>query len=343
MLEWWINETMERMKRGMLKPGDVGEPAGHRPIIPSFQYSISPTVYLKLFLTALFWGGTFIAGHYVVQDLPSFTTAFLRFALASAVLLVLTQFKEGRLPRLSKGQLLPVVLLGLTGVFAYNALFFTGLRRIEAGRSALIVASAPAFIAIASTLFFKERLNLTKMIGIPLSMLGAVVVISRGDLRQVFAGGVGLGELCIVGCVLNWTAYSLIGKAVMGRLSPLASVSYSSLVGAIALLPPACFEGLPGKMCHASWANWACIAYLAIFGTVLGFVWFYEGIQRIGPTRAGLFINFVPISAVVLAFLLLREPMTWSLAVGAVLVLCGVYLTNRRPGVARPAHTAAPA
>jgi drug/metabolite transporter (DMT)-like permease len=319
------------------------ERAGRPPIVPSFQYSIIPVVYLKLLLTALFWGGTFIAGRYVAQDLPSFTTAFLRFAMASAVLLVLTRRNESRLPPLGKEQVLPVLLLGLTGVFAYNALFFTGLRRIEASRAALIVASCPAFIAIASAVIFRERLNPAKTIGIPLSMLGAGVVISRGHPGQVLAGGVGLGELCIVGCVLSWTAYSLIGKAVMGRLSPLASVSYSSLIGALALFLPAGFEGLPGNLRHASWADWASIAYLAVFGTVLGFVWFYEGIQRIGPTRAGLFINFVPVSAVVLGFLILREPITWSLAVGAVLVLCGVCLTNRRPATTRSAGTAAPA
>ena len=71
--------------------------------------------------------------------------------------------------------------------------------------------------------------------------------------------------------------------------------------------------------------------YLAVFGTVIGFVWFYEGVKAVGPTRAGLFINFVPISAVVLGFLVLHEQITWSLAVGAALVLSGVYLTNRTP------------
>jgi drug/metabolite transporter (DMT)-like permease len=310
-------------------------------IAPGGEVRGTPAVvYLKLLLTALFWGGTFIAGRYVAQDLPSFTTAFLRFALASAVLLVLTRLREGRLPRPGRGQILPVLLLGLTGVFAYNALFFTGLRRIEASRAALIVASCPAFIAVASVLFLHERLNLAKMLGIPLSMLGAAVVISRGDLHQAAGGGVGFGELCIVGCVLSWAAYSLIGKAVMGRLSPLASVSYSSLTGAMALAVPAGFEGLLRNLHHASWANWVCIAYLAVFGTVLGFVWFYEGVKLIGPTRAGLFINFVPISAVVLGFLMLREPMTWSLAAGAVLVLFGVYLTNRPGSTSRPTRMA---
>jgi drug/metabolite transporter (DMT)-like permease len=121
----------------------------------------------------------------------------------------------------------------------------------------------------------------------------------------------------------------LIGKAAMRRLSPLVAVSCSSAFGALALLVPAAMEGFAKNLGQASWTDWAAIAYLAVFGTVLGFVWFYQGVKQIGTTRAGLFINFVPISAVILAGLILREPMTWSLAAGAALVLSGVYLTNR--------------
>jgi drug/metabolite transporter (DMT)-like permease len=107
------------------------------------------------------------------------------------------------------------------------------------------------------------------------------------------------------------------------------SVSYSSLAGAIALAVPALREGLTQTIGRASLLDWTSIAYLAVCGTVLGFVWFYQGVERIGTTRAGLFINFVPISAVILAFLMLQEPITWSLAVGALLVLSGVYLANQ--------------
>ena len=292
-------------------------------------------VYLKLFLTALFWGGTFIAGRQVSQDLSPFTLAFLRFALASILLLTLTRLKEGRLPPVSKGQIVPVILLGMTGVFTYNVLFFKGLSLIAASRASLIVATCPAFIAIASALFLREKLRLLQTVGIPLSILGAAVVISQGHLRRIVAGGVGTGELFILGCVLSWAAYSLIGKAVMRQLSPLVSVSYSSAVGAIALAVPAAMEGLARNLSRASALDWTAIAYLAVFGTVIGFVWFYEGVRLIGATRAGLFINFVPISAVILAFFLLQEPITWSLGAGAVLVLSGVYLTNRQPPVPR--------
>lgn len=289
-------------------------------------------MYVKLVLTAVFWGGTFIAGRQVSQHLGPFSIAFLRFAVASAFLLSLARLREGRLPLPGRGQIIPVVLLGLTGVFAYNVLFFKGLRLIEASRASLIVATCPAFIAAASALFLKERLSLTKMIGIPLSVLGAVVVISKGRLDQLATGGVGLGELCILGCVLSWVAYSLIGKVAMRHLSPLVSVSYSSLIGAAGLFVPALlFDSLPSNIGRASLLDWTSILYLAVCGTVIGFVWFYEGVKAVGPTRAGLFINFVPISAVILAGLMLHEQVTWSLAAGAALVLSGVYLTNRTP------------
>jgi drug/metabolite transporter (DMT)-like permease len=187
-------------------------------------------------------------------------------------------------------------------------------------------------MAIASSVLLKEQFSFTKAIGIPLSILGAIVVISKGHLSQLVTGGVGRGELCILGCVLTWAAYSLIGKVVMGRLSPLVSVAYSSLIGAAALFVPASlFDGLASNLGRASLLDWTSIVYLAVFGTVLGFVWFYEGIKAIGATRAGLFINFVPISAVVLAAIILGEQMTASLAIGAALVLSGVYLTNRVP------------
>ena len=292
--------------------------------------------YAKLVLTAIFWGGTFIAGRHVSQHLGPFTIALLRFAIASVILLMLTVAKEGRLPPLRASQIGPVVLLGLTGIFAYNVMFFKGLKLIEAGRAALIIATCPAFIAAASALFLKEKLGRGALAGIPLSALGAAVVISRGDLRQIAAGGVGWGELFILSCVASWVAYSLIGKAVMQKLSPLASVSYSAVVGTVALaVPAALLEGLGPNLGRASLLDWVAIAYLAVFGTVIGFVWFYEGVKLIGPTRAGLFINIVPISAVVLAFLILQEPITWSLAAGAILVLSGVYLTNKKSMAAR--------
>jgi drug/metabolite transporter (DMT)-like permease len=285
-------------------------------------------IYVKLLLTAVFWGGTFVAGRSLVQDVGPFSAAFFRFAIASVFLVGLTWKIEGKLPVLKRAQVLPVLLLGATGVFSYNLFFFKGLKLITAGRAAIIVANNPVFIALLSAFIFKEKLNVIKAAGITLSVSGAMVAISRGNLGEVLQGNLGWGEFYIFLCVASWVAFSLLGKAVMSGLSPLASVTYSSITGTVLLCVPAYREGLTDCI-YYSLSDWWDIFYLGFFGTVLGFVWFYEGINQIGPTKAGLFINFVPISAILLAFLILKEPLTMSLLVGTILVTTGVYLTNR--------------
>ncbi len=285
-------------------------------------------IYIKLLLTAIFWGGTFIAGKMISETVNPCSASFLRFAIASFFLIIITIKIEGKLPKLKKTQILPVVLLGLTGVFAYNILFLTGLRYINAGRAALIIALNPIFISLLSALFFKERLDLIKIIGILMSVTGAIIVISNGRITDFVGYSFGKGELLICGCVLSWVSYSLIGRAVMDDLSPIVSVCYSSVIGAALLFIPALYNDIFSNIGSYSVTDWTSLFYLGFFGTVIGFLWYYEGINRIGPTKASVFINFVPISAIILSFFILDEQITISLFIGAVLVVSGVYFTN---------------
>lgn len=287
------------------------------------------TTYLKLLMMALFWGGTFIAGRLLAGEAGPFSAAFLRFCIASLALVILTLRNHGRLPPIRSGQWLPLLVLGLSGIFSYNALFFKGLEHIEAGRAAVIIANNPIFIALFAALWFREKLSPVKIVGIVLSVLGAVVVITQGEPQNVFAMGIGQGELLIFGCVISWVVYSLVGRSAMKGFSPLVAVTYSALVGTLLLLPAALLEGLPDQLTDYSPTVWGCLVYLGLCGTVLGFVWYYQGIQKIGSTRAGQFINFVPVSAVLLSIWLLDEPLTGSLLLGLLLVSGGVYLTNR--------------
>lgn len=287
-------------------------------------------VYLKLLLTAFFWGGTFVAGRALSGHVGPCSAAFLRFALASLCLVGLALKLESPLPRLSRMQWFAMVCLGLTGVFLYNIFFFRGLQLITAGRAALIIAINPIVISLCSAFLFKERLTWIKITGIFLSVTGAMWVISRGNLALILDSGIGWGEIMIFGCVASWVSFSLIGKAVLGGLSPLVSITYSSVIGTLGLLIPAAFEGVFSHLTAYAPSDWLAIAYLGILGTVVGFIWYYQGIKSIGPARAGLFINFVPVSALLLGFLILKEPVSTSLITGAVMVVTGVYLTNLR-------------
>ena len=218
--------------------------------------------------------------------------------------------------------------MGLTGVLAYNVFFFTGLRYINAGRASLIIATNPIFISLLSAAIFKERLTPVKGIGIVMSVTGALIVISNGHLTEFTSYNFGKGEFLICCCVLSWVSYSLIGKAVMGGLSPVTAVCYSSVIGAVLLFVPALLNGIIFDIRLYSAIDWFNLFYLGFFGTVLGFFWYYEGIKRIGPMKASVFINFVPISAIILSFFILGEAITPSLFVGTILVVSGVYSTN---------------
>jgi drug/metabolite transporter (DMT)-like permease len=288
----------------------------------------SMIIYFKLTLTAIFWGGTFVAARAVSGHIGPFTGSFIRFAAASLLLAVMALAREGRLPTLGIRQVFPALLLGMTGVFAYNVFFFSGLQTITAGRASLIVAMNPAVISLLSALFFHEKLHAAKIAGALACLSGVVLVISRGNPLSLFQGGLGAGEFFILGCVASWVAYSLIGKAVMKHLTPFAAVFYSCAIGAAALFPLALLENMAGTLGNLSMKDWSALLYLAIFGTVAGFYWYYEGIEAIGAARASVFINLVPVSGVFLGWLLLAEPVNISIIAGAALVVGGISLTN---------------
>jgi len=285
-------------------------------------------IYLKLFITAVFWGGTFVAARMVTEHVSPLSASFLRFLIASLFLVAQVIKREGRIPSLLKRQWISVILLGLTGVMAYNIFFFLGLKTIAAGRASLIIAMNPVFIALFSAFLFKERLGGVRSTGILLCLLGALVVISHGRLSDIFAGRLGAGETYILGCVVSWVFYSLIGKTVIAELSPLITVTYACVVGTVGLFLPACYEGLLPAVLHFPVRAWAGLFFLGYFGTFLGFTWYYEGIKSVGPSRAAVFINFVPVSGVFLGWLILDEALDWSILIGAVLVVGGVFLTN---------------
>ncbi len=286
--------------------------------------------YFKLFLVAFFWGGTFVAGRSLAGTVPPVSAAFFRFAVASVLLLAITGYREG-LPRLSVRQLAVVTALGASGIFAYNLFFFNGLTLIGAGRASLIIALNPVFITLASALIHKEPLPARRALGILLSITGAIIVITRGQPLSVFEAGIGRGELLIFGCVLSWTLYSVIGKTAMRGLTPLAAVCCSSVAGTLLLLVVAIQQGGLFNALDYPPTAWLSIFYLGMFGTVVGFLWYFQGIQLIGPSRAAVFINFVPVNGVLLATLILGEPLTLSLITGGALVVTGSYLANSVP------------
>lgn len=290
-------------------------------------------LYLKLVLMAVFWSGVFPAVNIVLKSMGLFTSVFLRFSAAAVLLVVLLWLRERRLPGLSPREFVLVVGLGLLGITFYNSLFTAGLLLVEASRAALIVPTNPAFTALFAALLLKEKLGRARALGVALCVLGALWVLARGNPHSFASFGFGLGELFLVLCIFMWSAYTLLGRVALSTLSPLALTAYVMAAGAVPLAVPAWLEH--GSLAQVTWESWAAFAYLVLFGTVIPFLWFYEGVKALGAARASQFINLVPPVAVAEAWLLLGEPVTAPLFVGMALVVAGLYFTNR-PRTSRP-------
>ncbi|MEJ2011173.1 MAG: DMT family transporter [Anaerolineales bacterium] len=282
--------------------------------------------YLKLILTTLFWGGTFIAGRIAAVQIGPFSGALGRFLFASLVLLAVLLLRRERLPRLDRRRLLLLCAMAISGVIGYNAAFFLGLRQIDASRASLIIALNPIFIALGTALFFGERLPRMGLAGIAVSLIGAALVITRGDLSQIRAG-FGSGELFILGAVLCWLAYTLLGKVALRSLEPLAATTYTSLIGCLGIFPLSLLETHTWSAPSPSLL--AALAYLGLFGTALGFTWYYDALGELGPVRTGIFLNLVPLFGVLLGVLLLGEQLSPAALFGGLLIVAGVTLTNR--------------
>jgi len=294
-------------------------------------------VYSKLVLVAIIWGGTFIAGRVAATEMPAPTAALWRYLIACGALLLLSWRLEGGLPVLSRQQWVGVILLGMTGVAAYNLLFMFGLERVPASRGSLIMAFNPVATLLGAALFLGEPLTRYRVAGILLALLGVSIVLGHGHPLQLFTGHVGIGEVALLGCAMAWATYTLLGKRILQGLSPLAATTYAALTGVAILAIAAALSGdliVP----QASLTGWICLAYLGVFGTAVAFVWFYDGVKVLGPARTAVFINLVPVAAVTLGVLLLGEPLEMSMLSGGVLVILGVFIINR-PTAPAPAAT----
>lgn len=287
--------------------------------------------YFKLVVTMVIWGGTWVAGRYAVQSAPPLGVAVWRFLIAGGALLALVALRHGRLPRPTRHEWLLIFGLGVTGIFLYNLCFLYGLQRLAAGQAALVVALNPVMITLAAAVWLGERLTPRKAAGSAIALIGCLTVIGYGSPLAPLTGDVGLGELLIVGCALFWAIYTLIGRRATKTQPALVVTAYSTVVGWCLLLATALIDAPAVLVPDYAPLVWGAILFLALLGTTLGFTWFNAAVAHIGAARASIFINLVPVAAVLAGAWLLDERLGLSVLVGGALVLLGVVLTQQTP------------
>ncbi|AKJ31398.1 DMT family transporter [Caldimonas brevitalea] len=287
------------------------------------------TLYARLVAVPAIWGGTFIAGRILALQMPPATASLMRYLVACVALLLGAWWLEGGLPRLTRRQVVVTFALGATGIYTYNLFFLGALAHLPASRTSLIIALNPAVTIAAAALLLHERLSARRWCGVALALAGVWIVVSRGDVTAALGQSVGRGEWLMFGGVCSWAAYTLIGRVALKGLTPLAATTYASLWGTLLLATTAGFEWpqLRAEMFNLDVALAA--GYLGVFGTALAFVWYSQGVQRLGAARTVVFNNLVPVFGAALGFALLGEPLLPSMLVGGAVAVAGVMLASR--------------
>ncbi|MCA1029703.1 DMT family transporter [Bacillus timonensis] len=287
--------------------------------------------YLMLALATATWGSAFIAGKYAVQSFEPATVAFLRFFGAALLLFpVMWILDKNKIkPTLKDYGLFAV--LGLTGIAIYNICFFLASKHAPVIKSSLFIASNPVLIVLLSGLFLKEKITKNNVVGMITALIGVAFIITEGDFVALIQLGFEPIDLVLLGAVISWALYSVIGKVVLKKYSSIVSTTYAVAFGTLFLFPFAIAETSWQDVQLATVDAWIAIAHMSVFVTVVSFIMYYNGIKEIGAARASIFINVMPLSAVMMATLILGEAFTWAHGVGAAFVLTGVYIgTNTR-------------
>ncbi len=285
---------------------------------------------VEIVFAVVVWGASFIATKVALRDVSPVTVVWLRFAMGVVILgaavLLRRQFA---LP--NRNELAYFAVLGFLGITFHQWLQSTGLVTAQATTTAWIVASTPVFIALLGWLVLKERLGKWGAFGIGLAALGVLVVVSRGDWNQIAAGHIGSpGDLLILISAPNWALFSVLSRKGLAQHPAARMMFYVMAIGwlfsSLLFLRGSGLQEIP----RLTRDGWLGVGFLGIFCSGLAYIFWYDGLQALPASQVGAFLYFEPLVTVIVAAVVLSEPLLAATLLGGGLILWGVWLVNRR-------------
>lgn len=327
-------ELRSALKRAVLsRAGDrlkgitsLSQVEGSRPSLLSILRPLLP--YLSLTFAALLWAGNFIVGRAVHTTTPPIALTFWRWVTVMLILLPVGLPSLIRQREALRQNWHRVVLQGFTGIAIYSVLVYSSLHHTTALNASLLLSTAPVMILLFSKLFYKQRVVGWQAIGSAISLLGALTIITRGDLGTLTRLQFNSGDLLMMAGVMFWAAYSLQLQHRPKGLSPWAMLTASVIAGVIILAPLYLWELSTGARIVLTPETIGAIVYISLFAALGGYFLWSKGVAAIGANKAGLFLHLIPIFAAILAILLLGERARLFHGMGISLVVLGLYLTN---------------
>ena len=289
---------------------------------------VQAIAYLLLCVSALAWAGNFIVARYVHDQVTPITLSYGRWGLALVILLPFTLKQVFRQRELVRAHLKLFALLGLTGMALFHSFVYAALESTGAINAALILSLTPVFIVLLSWVLDNEPIAPAQAAGIGLSLLGAVVLITRGDAAAVRALDFNRGDLWMLAAVPNWALYSVLLRRRPAAVQPMVLLTVTIAAGLAFLTPALILELARGSDFRFGKETIAGIVYVALFASVIAYICWNRGVSVVGANRAGLFMHLVPAFSALLAIALLGESLLPHHALGIGLIIAGIYLAT---------------
>ena len=290
-------------------------------------------------LQVLISAGTYLAGKRAMAELPPLTVVLWRFLLSGSVFVLLLLLTPG--PALPpRNEWRRVLVLGFLAGPVNQVFFFQGLSRSTAAHAALLYALTPLGVYLLSLAQGRERASVRALVGIFTAFAGVVVLLLGRGLAD--ASGSLLGDLLILGAVAAWVLYTTEGKSFVAVHGPIRATAWSMVASTLMMLVFAPFVAMPREVLAASTLAQGSIAYLGLMTSVVAYLIWYYALSKVPASKVAIFSNLQPAATALAAWLLLNEPLHWQMAVGGVLVIVGVRLTQTAPLRTTPPEPAPP-
>jgi drug/metabolite transporter (DMT)-like permease len=286
--------------------------------------------YLLLTLTALFWSGNMVVGRGIRTDIPPLSLAFWRWLIALVLVLPLAlPHLKSQWPLLLKGWK-PVLILGVIGVGGYNTFAYLALQHTTATNAVLLNSFIPVVTIAISWAFLGKHLSRPQAIGVVISLFGALTIVARGDLQVLTHLNLNIGDAWMLGAVLVWALYTVGLAWRPAGVDPMLMLAAMTSVGVAALFPAYLWEMAQGRHINIHLGSLASLAYVGIFPSFLGYIFYNRGVAEVGANKGSLFIHLMPVFGTLLSFIFLGEIPLWYHYFGIALIFTGIWLTMKK-------------
>ena len=286
-------------------------------------------IVLPVVISMLF-AGSFVAGKYATEEIDPLTTSLGRYLIALVFLCALVGHYKPSALKVARRDIALIGLLGLSGIAGYHYFFFSSLRYTELANTAIINAISPVLTGIAASAFLGERLGMRTYMGLGITILGVIILLSRGNLPALYHGQFNTGDMLMLMAVVCWVVYALTLKALSARYSSFTLTFHAVLSGVIILGVLASSEQPLSQLVGMSGRSWYALIYMGVFASGLGYLLYTYCVSSLGPTRTSTTVYaLVPLFVTVLAWVIFGQSITTSMLISAAMILPGLYLVLR--------------